>query len=277
MIGSNEQRSPDTTLALYRDVAATTNRPDDKRQVLSGVGKLQTLAALRFASGMLKNADVKAEAETALVTIGRSTIGAYPSETRSALEPIAASGKDEAVRKQAADVLALPTKAGDYIIAWAVSPAYYQDGVDYTRLFDMPFPPEIAGKAMETPWRLMPIVTNPEQPWLLDLLALWGGEQRVAYLRTAVNSDTPRDLILELGSDDGVKGWLNGSVIIAVNTQRGVTPGQEKVKAHLNAGWNTLLLKITQNVLGWGACARFTLPDGSAVQGLKYSVVSALK
>ena len=123
----------------------------------------------------------------------------------------------------------------------------------------------------------MPVVTNPEQPWLLDLLALLGGEQRVAYLRTAVHSDTARDLTLELGSDDGVKAWLNGTVIVADNAQRGVSPGQEKVDVHLNAGWNVLLLKITQNVLGWGACARFTGPRGGAVTGLKYSVVSALK
>jgi hypothetical protein len=123
----------------------------------------------------------------------------------------------------------------------------------------------------------MPVVTNPDQPWLLDLLALWGGEQKVAYLRTAVGTDTARDLTLELGSDDGVKAWLNGTVILANNTQRGVTPGQEKVKVHLNAGWNILMLKVTQNVLGWGACARFANPDGRIVSGLRYTVPSAVK
>ncbi len=277
MVGTNDQRSPDSTLALYRNVSAIARSTDDRRQVLSGTAKVHTLPALQFASSFLKDDDVKAEAGVALITIGRATVGAYPKETREVLDPVAASSSDDSVRKQVADVLSLTTKTTDYIIAWEVSPAYQRDGIGYAQLFDMPFPPETAAADKQTPWTLMPIVTNPEQPWLLDLLALWGGEQKVAYLRTAVGTDSPRDLTLELGSDDGVKAWLNGTVVVADNTQRGVTPGQEKIKVHLNAGWNTLLLKITQNVLGWGACARFSGPDGGPVTGLRYTVVSALK
>src|SRR5205823_4067002 len=96
--------------------------------------------------------------------------------------------------------------------AWEVSPAYQREGADYSRLFDTPFPPEeplptsdsapserptpnTERRAPGVPWRLMPAGTNPEQPWLLDLLALLGGEQRVAYLRTAVWSGSARELV----------------------------------------------------------------------------------
>jgi hypothetical protein len=122
----------------------------------------------------------------------------------------------------------------------------------------------------------MPAGANAEQPWLLDLLALLGGEQRVAYLRTAVWSDTARDLVLELGSDDGVKAWWNGQVVLSRNTARAVAPGQEKVTVALKPGWNQLLLKITQNNQGWGAVARFTNADGSPASGLRYAVPSDL-
>src|SRR5205823_9759192 len=91
-------------------------------------------------------------------------------------------------------------------------------------------------RCAEIPWRLMPAGTNPEQPWLLDLLALLGGEQRVAYLRTAVWSDAARDLVLELGSDDGVKAWWNGGVVVARNTARALAPGQEKVSVAVKPG-----------------------------------------
>jgi hypothetical protein len=58
----------------------------------------------------------------------------------------------------------------------------------------------------------MPAGTSPDQPWLLDLLALWSGEQKVAYLRTEVWTETARDLVLELGTDDGAKLWWSGEV-----------------------------------------------------------------
>jgi len=118
----------------------------------------------------------------------------------------------------------------------------------------------------------MPAGSDPQQPWLMDLLKALGGDQRVAYLRTRVWSDKAQKLILELGSDDGIKVWLNGKVIHTNNTMRAIAPAQEKIEVSLAKGWNTLMLKVTQNVMGWGACARFRNPDGSEVQGLRFGV-----
>src|SRR5262249_35086617 len=138
----------------------------------------------------------------------------------------------------------------------------------------MVFPPEEAA-ARDVPWRLMPAGGGPDQPWLLDLLATLGGEQRVAYLRTAIWCDTPRELILEMGSDDGIKTWWNGSVVLARNTARAVAPGQERVKVQAKAGWNQLMLKITQNNQGWGAVARIVNGDRTAATGLRIAVPSS--
>ena len=117
----------------------------------------------------------------------------------------------------------------------------------------------------------MPAGTNPEQPWMLDLLAALGGEQKVAYLRTAVWSDSDRDMLLELGSDDGLKVWWNGQVVLAHNTARAAAPGQEKIKIGVKKGWNRLMLKVTQNIMGWGACARIANPDGSRPERIRCS------
>jgi hypothetical protein len=75
---------------------------------------------------------------------------------------------------------------------------------------------------------------------------------------------------LEIGSDDGVKVWLNDKLIHAHNTFRGLTPGSDKVKVTLKAGWNPLLLKVTQLNQGWEFCARFVKPDGSAIENLRF-------
>lgn len=275
MIGMNEQRSPDQALALYKESAAGSTGPAEKRLILSGVGKLGSLDALEFARGYLADEAVRPEAELAVVEISKATLAAYPEKTREALEPVARDSTNDAIKTKARDSVALLDKLRDYVIAWEVSPPYQKEGADYVRLFDTPFPPEEAGQPVA--WRLMPVGTSAEQPWLLDLLALYPGEQKVAYLRTAVWSDSDRDLVLEFGSDDGVKAWWNGQIALAHNIARAVAPGQEKVKVQAKAGWNQLLLKVTQNNQGWGAVARVLNPDGSPAAGLRFAVPSAAK
>jgi HEAT repeat protein len=277
MIGANEARPTSQTLALYREVAPLATRADERRLLLAGLAKTRSLEALEFANGFVQDTNVRAEAEAAVVTIGASTLGAWPDKTRAALAPIAQNGVNDEARKQAGAVLARLDRMGDFIPAWEVSPAYQQDGVDYTRLFDLAFAPEEAGHEKQVPWQPMPIGTDPDHPWLLDLLALWGGEQRVAYLRTAIWSDTARDMVLELGSDDGVKAWWNGQVVLAHNVARAVAPAEEKVTVALKPGWNTLQLKVTQNNQGWGACARFTAPNGAPATGIRYAIPSAIE
>lgn len=274
MIGNDEQRSPVMAIALYEKAAALPLHAEEKRLILAGLGKFPCLKALEYASKLALDKEVLAEAELALADIGRGTLGAWPEKTRAALSPIASDGISEEARKRAKAVLDSGKNFGDYIVAWEVSPTYQQDGADYQRLFDIPFPPEEPGKSESVAWRPLPVGGTPSQPWLLDLLAQWGGEQKAAYLRTAVWSETARDLSLEMGSDDGLKVWWNGVVALSHNTARAVVPGQEKVTVHLNSGWNRLLLKVTQNNQGWGAVARFTDLNGAAVSGLRYSLPS---
>lgn len=277
MIGANELRPADQTLALYREASALARTPAERKLVVAGLAGVKGLGALQVAAELRKDPEVAAEAELAIVEIAKSTLGAYREETKAIVEPLAAGAGDPEVRKRAAAILAVIPKLADFVTAWEVSPPYQKEGANYAALFDIPFPPEQPDRAAQTPWRLMPAGTNPDQPWLLDLLALYGGEQKVAYLRTAVWSDAERDLVLESGSDDGTKAWWNGQIVLAVNVQRAVAPAQEKTRLHAKAGWNWLMLKIPQNVMGWGAVARFTNVDGSPATGLRYAVPSAVK
>lgn len=108
----------------------------------------------------------------------------------------------------------------------------------------------------------------PAQTGFVDLAKFLGGDQRAAYLRSEIWSASAQTAVLELGSDDGIKAWLNGAVILANNTARGAAPAQEKADVMLNAGWNTLLLKITQGTGGWGAFARLADEKGNALTGI---------
>ena len=106
-------------------------------------------------------------------------------------------------------------------------------------------------------------------PYGLNLAQAVGGENRAAYLRARVSSPKAQAALLEIGSDDGVKVWLNGKVVHANNASRGVNPGEDKVAVNLVAEWNDLMLKVTQGAGDWGACVRLRTPDGGDLGGIR--------
>ena len=55
------------------------------------------------------------------------------------------------------------------------------------------------------------------------------------------------------------------------DAQRPLTCGQDRVPVTLEAGWNTLLLKVAQGGGATGLCAGVQAADGSVLPGLKFS------
>ena len=106
--------------------------------------------------------------------------------------------------------------------------------------------------------------------WEVDLAKAVGGSNRVAYLRTSVLSPTDQGAVLEVGSDDGVKVWLNDAVVHTNNVFRPLVAGQDKVDVRLREGSNVLMLKVSQGGGGWGASARLRSSDGGDVAGLRF-------
>lgn len=276
MIGANERRRADEALGLYREALGLARNAAERKIVLAGLARLHSIEALDLAAELANDPELAEEAQTTIVQIGLALSGAYPERVRAVLAPIAASSANEGARTRAAAALAVMDRFADFVVAWEVSPAYQQEGAECLQLFDIPFPPEKPDEAAAVPWRPLPAGASAQEPWLMDLLALYPGTQKVAYMRTAVWSETERDLVLEMGSDDGAKVWWNGQVVLAVNTQRAVAPAQHRVPVRTRAGWNHLMMKITQNVMGWGAVARFTEPGGGPATGLRIALPSAL-
>jgi hypothetical protein len=115
----------------------------------------------------------------------------------------------------------------------------------------------------------MPAATDGERPRMLDLLRLYPGESQAAYVETCIKSDRRREVVLEAGSDDGIKAWLNGELVHAKNTARAAIPGSDKAGIMLKQGWNKMTLKITQNNGPWEFCARIAKADGGKVEGIE--------
>ncbi|HPO16982.1 MAG TPA: HEAT repeat domain-containing protein [Candidatus Hydrogenedentes bacterium] len=268
LIGLDPSRAPEETAAMYDDAMNLAKSPDDKKGVLSGLSNTANIAALRIAAKYLADEALKAEAEVAVVKIAKCIAGNYPQEVKTILDGIVQTSQNEFPVNQAKEILAYVDKLEEYLTAWQAAGPFMKDNVDGQKLFDEVFPPESADAA-GVEWRLVPVGTSKDRPFLVELDKVWKGDNRTAYLRTFVYSDNAQPAKLEVGSDDGIKIWLNGTVVHANNAIRPCTPGQDKVDITLNEGCNTLLMKITQGGGEWSACARLRTPENAKIPGLR--------
>ncbi len=265
---------PQTIISHFKTLLASSKRAGDKYPVLAGLGRVPHLASLELAVPMLDESSTRSEAALAVVKIAQAIVGVHTAQAQAALKKVIAAGVEDSTRQAAEGVLRQIEAMASFVTAWQVAGPYEQNGVDFTKLLDTPFAPE-SSDAQKVSWKLMPTLSDAQRPWLLDLLKVYGGEQKVAYVRTAIHSDKDQACQLLLGSDDGVKVWLNGTVIYSNNTARPITVDSDKVGLQLKAGWNTLLFKITQNNQGWEYCARLVKPDGGRLEGVEIDPTKA--
>ncbi len=98
---------------------------------------------------------------------------------------------------------------------------------------------------------------------LVSLEALYGGiDHAVAYAYTNITAPRDMEADLLLGSDDGVKVWLNGEVVHVNQVRRPIREDQDRVRLALRKGSNPLLIKVDEGVGDWGFKARIVDPEG---------------
>ncbi len=99
----------------------------------------------------------------------------------------------------------------------------------------------------------------------MDLYQFDPYEMVVVYALTYVFSPMDQTLPLLLGSDDGVKAFLNSREIHRFLGIRVAAPDQDRVPLPLKKGWNALMLKIENNYGGYNFFARVLDPTHSLV------------
>ena len=124
--------------------------------------------------------------------------------------------------------------------------------------FDAVYPPEtefdtareyagIDGKPVR--WRAF----EPGRTAYVDFArVITPSETGVAYARRTFEAARDTELNVSLGSNDGVKLWLNGELLLSSKASRTARPGDETLTLPLKKGTNTVLLKIDQLGGGWG-------------------------
>ena len=71
------------------------------------------------------------------------------------------------------------------------------------------------------------------------------GALAATYLHRTLTTPAPRALRIAVGSDDGVRIWLNGDLVLDRPAPRSVAPDQDFVTLPLVAGSNDLVMKVT--------------------------------
>jgi HEAT repeat protein len=254
-------------LEVIRDGLTAARRAEDKKPGLGRLADLVTPGALELAEKYYGDPPVRTEAEYAAYQIATRLDYSHLTVAEAALRRLARDAASAGIRADAQGILTSLEQHSDYVVPWQVSGPYRQEGKEAQQLFDVPFPPEQSGAA--TNWRALPISVGLTNSWRADLDNAVGGNHCVVYLKTRVFSPQAQTVALEIGTDDGVKLWVNNTLVHANNAVRGFAPGQDRAQATLKQGWNEFLLKITQHTAGCTAAVRLRNTAGATIPGLR--------
>lgn len=105
-------------------------------------------------------------------------------------------------------------------------------------------------------WRIVQAVED-----IVDLTQTYGdSEFVVAYAWAEINAPEAKTMLMALGSDDGVKVWLNGQLVHENWIGRAVVKDDDLFSLSFKKGKNQLLLKVQNMEQAWGFCARVIGP-----------------
>ena len=130
-----------------------------------------------------------------------------------------------------------PASAGP----WSVTEVFQADSGEGA--YATEFGPELEPEAFD--W-------SPRPDWRDGQLAELEGEHCAVYARRTLNSPDRREIELALGSDDGIRVWLNGELQLDVDLARPYAPDQNRLRLVLEPGENELLVKVVNHGGGYG-------------------------
>lgn len=263
-------RSDDESFGLLKAVLPHAASAEDRKAVLSALGELRSLDALRLAvTTAREEAAVCDEATLAAAEIARRTVADDEGETQAQLSRLGDLALGAAARKKLDETRAFIEEHRGYIPVWQVAGPYFEERKLADDVFEIVFEPE---KPIVSGVEWKPLTTAAaDNPWMFDLTKYDGGQNRCVYLRTRVWSEKETPARLEIGADDGLKVWLNGALVHAKMQVRPVKPREDIVPVTLKRGWNDLKIKLVQGAGGWGIICGVRDADGKPLEGLKLS------
>ena len=100
---------------------------------------------------------------------------------------------------------------------------------------------------------------------IVNLVEIYGEKEFVvAYAWAEIEVPETTKVLLGIGSDDGVKIWINGELVHENWIGRPVNKDDDIVGVTLREGKNQLLLKVQNGILDWGFVCRAVAPESLA-------------
>ncbi|MDP2895703.1 MAG: DUF2961 domain-containing protein [bacterium] len=158
-------------------------------------------------------------------------------------------------------ILLVPYK--NYVREWMLIGPW--DNTDKTGLRTV-YPPEqeiafdkkYQGKAGEVAWKKVRVAPDG----VVNLLQhMSPSDNVVAYGYFCVTAPDEITTDMYVGSDDGVRVWINGKLVHDHRVDRGLQPDQDAASVTLLKGKNAVLVKVDQGIGDWGFTLRFRDPD----------------
>ncbi len=253
-------------LTLLLQALKIADQTDQQRMILQSMRSVRHTDVLLLMKPYHSVIELKDTAVNTTINVARLIGDEHRDESINAIQHVLSNlDENEALYEKALDALDHIQRHEGFITQWMYAGPYVKDGYKGNELLDIAFPPEID---TENTWQILPedaLVDNR----ICDLRIMTPGSHCCGYLKTVLVSDQARSIRMEIGSDDGVKVWLNGEIVHANDVERGLTIGQDVITVTLKEGHNHLMLKITQGGGDWQACCRIRDSNGLTLSGVE--------
>jgi serine/threonine protein kinase len=155
------------------------------------------------------------------------------------------------------------------------------------RGLDTPNPPEkgidlltpVAGRGGPVTWkRARPQRIGADRLAALDLRTfIAASEDASAYALIHIRPLARTTARLLVGSEEGIKVWLNGVLIHRNDVHRTLKVDDDEIPVHLVPGWNRFLMKVKRGKGGFGLAIRIVDAAGKPVDGLEFDAAGDLQ
>lgn len=98
-----------------------------------------------------------------------------------------------------------------------------------------------------------------------------GSDQKLAWCGVYVWSPVAQDVSLRFSANDLATVWLNGEVVLAQSELRQALRDELAAPVSLVAGWNPVIVKVTNGRRNWGFYFNLADAAGKPLEGLEYA------
>jgi len=256
--------SAEQRMDMMRKAIILASRSEEKKQIIRNLQNVVNLDSLQTLQKFMSDPSLRDEVQRLAIKLIWKLRRSNPDEAVAAAEQIAKSD-NKSIAEEARKTLDELEKNRAYVMDWMVSETYSGDkdkkGVG---VFKAVYPPENGGKEMK--WKKITDGIGEEKIGLNQIFGRMN--YTCAYVKTTVVSPVEQSVLLELGSNDGIKAWLNGEEVHSNWRCRECRPGEDVKTVKLRKGKNEILLKVVNESGVWEFSCRLRQENGKRVKGL---------